>query len=97
SVDDIPKLMPDIFLLDTYTAVEYGGTGRRFDWSLARTLSDRLGPVFLAGGISPENVRQAIEVVDPFAIDVCSSIESSPGRKDPEKMKRLFKNAKRTD
>jgi len=80
----------DAILFDTYSPYEYGGTGETFDWSLIRNLQKR---VFLAGGITPENAVDAVEV-GVYGIDICSGIESYPGKKDHEKMKRLFDNIK---
>lgn len=73
-------------LFDAYSSAQYGGTGQTFDWSLIRHLPRR---VFLAGGITPENVTQALDL-GVYGIDVCSGIESSPGKKDHDKMRRLF-------
>jgi len=65
----------------------YGGTGRVNDWTLGRKLVEALDvPVFLAGGIGPGNVREAIDTVHPFGIDLASGVEAEPGRKDPEKV-----------
>jgi phosphoribosylanthranilate isomerase len=73
-------------LFDAYDAGLYGGTGHTFDWSLIRNFPRR---VFVAGGITPENAMQALEV-GVYGLDVCSGIESAPGKKDHEKMRRLF-------
>ena len=79
------------FLLDTYIKGEYGGTGRRFDWRLAAEAARR-ARIILAGGLDAENVGEAITTVRPFGVDVCSGVESEPGRKDMESMK-LFMQA----
>ncbi len=76
----------DAILLDTYDKNLYGGTGRTFDWSLICNLYRRL---FLAGGITPDNILKAINQ-GIYCVDVCSGIESSPGKKDHAKMKLLF-------
>jgi phosphoribosylanthranilate isomerase len=76
------------FLLDTPSR-GYGGTGRPFDWSLAEGVSE-VAPVILAGGLTPENVADAIRAVRPWAVDVASGVESSPGVKDAERMSRFF-------
>jgi phosphoribosylanthranilate isomerase len=78
------------FLLDVRDDVLFGGTGRSFDWKLARDLKSSR-PVILAGGLGPENVREAVRVARPYGVDVCSGVEIAPGRKDPEKM-RAFMN-----
>jgi len=74
------------FLLDTYHKQMAGGTGMPFDWALVEQVSPP-GPVILAGGLTPENVGEAIRQVKPFAVDVNSGVEYQPGRKDPEKLK----------
>ncbi|MCE5186934.1 MAG: phosphoribosylanthranilate isomerase [Planctomycetaceae bacterium] len=73
-------------LLDAYDSTLYGGTGKTFDWSLIKHFPRR---VFIAGGITPENVSKALES-GAYGIDICSGIESRPGKKDHKKMKRLF-------
>lgn len=79
------------FLLDSCVASAMGGTGVAFDWSL---LPSDLSRVFLSGGLSPDNARQACRL-GPFALDVCSGVEQSPGVKDPEKMRRFFNMVRR--
>jgi len=73
-------------LLDAFSPDAYGGTGNTFDWTLIKGLPKR---IFLAGGITPDNVAEAIRT-GVYGIDVCSGIESSPGKKDHDKMRRLF-------
>lgn len=68
----------------------FGGTGRAFDWQLLRNLSLTM-PVILAGGLNPSNVAEAVRSVRPYALDVCSGVERTPGKKDPIKM-RAFMN-----
>ena len=75
-------------LLDAFHPERYGGTGDTFDWGLITHTGKR---VFLAGGINPDNVVEAVEL-DMYGIDVCSGIESEPGKKDHEKMQTLFRN-----
>jgi phosphoribosylanthranilate isomerase len=77
----------DAIMLDAFHAKLRGGTGQTFDWTLGRRTRDVVPRLFLAGGLTPENVGQAIAEVEPYAVDACSSIESSPGRKDAERMK----------
>lgn len=80
----------DALLLDAYHPSLYGGTGTRFDWRLLPQLTGhKFGRTFLAGGITPENVVEAIGQ-GFYGIDICSGIESSPGKKDHKKMKDLF-------
>ena len=77
----------DAIMLDAFHSELRGGTGRVFDWTLGRRTRDLVPRLFLAGGLSPENVAKAIAEVQPYAVDACSSIESSPGVKDAERMK----------
>jgi phosphoribosylanthranilate isomerase len=72
-------------LLDTHVPGEMGGTGRRFDWSLARE-AGAAGPVILSGGLDPDNVTEAIREAAPYAVDVASGVETG-GEKDPEKVR----------
>ena len=76
------------FLLDTPSR-GYGGTGQPFDWSLAEGVSE-VAPVILAGGLTPENVAEAVRAVRPWAVDVASGVESSPGVKDADRMSRFI-------
>jgi phosphoribosylanthranilate isomerase len=76
-------------LLDTYKKGQVGGTGETFNWELAKE-AKQYGPIILAGGLTPENVTQAIAAVQPQAVDVASGVEAAPGKKDPEKLKAFF-------
>jgi len=73
-------------LLDARDEVLYGGTGKTFDWSWVERIG-RARPLFLAGGLTPDNVGRAIRTVRPYAVDVCSGIEMTPGKKDRSKLK----------
>lgn len=75
-------------LLDSYSDVHAGGTGTSFDWK--RVPDDTLVPIVLAGGLRPENVADAVRRVRPHAVDVSSGVESAPGRKDPERVRRFI-------
>jgi phosphoribosylanthranilate isomerase len=75
----------DYHLLDSYTAGVPGGTGETFAWEIARAHRSSV-PVILSGGLTPDNVADAIAAVRPFAVDVASGVEQSPGRKDPDKL-----------
>ena len=77
------------YLLDAYVPKQHGGTGKTFNWEVA-SAAKRYGRIILAGGLTPDNIRKAILTVQPYAVDICSGIERSPGRKDPVKMKELF-------
>src|SRR5262245_51390341 len=76
-------------LLDAHDPVKRGGTGRTIDWTIAAGVA-RLRPVILSGGLSADNVISALEAVNPYAIDVSSGVESSPGVKDAAKLRGLF-------
>jgi phosphoribosylanthranilate isomerase len=82
----------DSVLLDAYVAGARGGTGHTFDWTLATLTRERVTKLFLAGGLNPNNVATAVTAVRPYAVDVCSGVETSPGRKSPQLMRR-FVNA----
>lgn len=93
SINSVLHSDADAVLLDTASIGELGGTGRTFDWNLVGgDLKDK--QVFLAGGLTPNNVAEAISIVRPYAVDVASGVESSPGRKDAAKMKAFIENAK---
>ena len=77
------------FLLDGFAEKKLGGTGQTFDWSVAREAA-RYGRIFLAGGLTPENVSEAIRTARPFGVDVASGVEASPGQKDRKKMEEFF-------
>jgi phosphoribosylanthranilate isomerase len=83
-------------LLDTKTDGSPGGTGQTFDWSLARQVREKTSFLVLAGGLTAENVHVALNAVRPDVVDVSSGVESSPGRKDPDKM-RAFLEAVRAE
>jgi phosphoribosylanthranilate isomerase len=94
---DIQALSPfhtDYHLLDSYTPGLPGGTGETFAWDLARGHRGTT-PMILSGGLTPDNVAHAIDVVRPFAVDVASGVELAPGRKDPAKLE-AFAEAVRT-
>lgn len=80
-------------LVDAHVPGAYGGTGQLADWEAARAIAARY-PIFLAGGLTPENVAAAIEQVRPWGVDVASGVESAPGQKDHAKMRAFIRNAK---
>lgn len=82
------------WLLDSYVAGVFGGTGQIFNWDLACEAVRRGGRVVLAGGLSPENVARAVAAVSPYGVDVSSGVEISPGRKDPDKLRAFVAAAK---
>ena len=87
----------DAVLLDSFTKGQYGGTGRVHDWTLSRQIKEAVAPlpVILAGGLKPENVKEAILTVQPYAVDVASGVELRPAVKDHEKIRVFVENAKK--
>jgi phosphoribosylanthranilate isomerase len=83
----------DLFLLDAWSAKLRGGTGERFDWELAKALKWR-DNILVSGGLTPENVREAIEFFEPYGVDASSSLEERPGKKDDERVRRFVGAAK---
>ena len=84
----------DAVLLDAYAAGAFGGTGHTFDWTLARQAREQVARLFLAGGLTPDNVAEAVRAVRPYAVDVCSGVETSPGRKSPQLMRRFVEQVR---
>lgn len=81
------------FLLDTYEKDKFGGTGKAFDWRFA-VAAKQYGRIILAGSLNPSNVQAAVRFVQPYAIDVNSGVENSPGVKDHHKLRQLFDQVK---
>lgn len=94
-VDQIRTYEVDAVMLDTKDNRLHGGTGRVFDWSIAQQVSGLVAKLYLAGGLSPENVGEAIALVHPYAVDTCSALEDKPGIKNHERM-RVFVSAVRS-
>lgn len=97
SLDEAQRIAPEVdaLLLDSgnpnLTVKELGGTGRTHNWALSRRIVESVEvPVFLAGGLKPENVREAVESVQPFGLDLCSGVRTD-GKLDPYKLERFFK------
>jgi len=76
------------FLLDNFSKEEYGGTGKSFDWSLIP--EELKNKIILAGGVSSKNIEEIFVNIKPYAVDLVSSVEKSPGKKDEEKLKEFF-------
>jgi phosphoribosylanthranilate isomerase len=83
----------DAVLLDGFDGKQYGGTGKTFDWTVLRRATVRQR-VFLAGGLTAENVGEAILVGRPYAVDVCGGVESRPGKKDPKRLAAFLRAVK---
>jgi phosphoribosylanthranilate isomerase len=86
----------DAILVDSRTATAAGGTGQPYDWDLAATALFKIAqkPLIAAGGLTPENVSEAIEILRPWGVDVASGVEAAPGRKDPDKLRAFIENAR---
>ncbi len=81
----------EAILLDTKDATLRGGTGRVFDWSIAREVNRLVPKLIMAGGLGVQNIEHAIVSVDPYGVDACSALEDKPGRKDHERMRAFVK------
>jgi phosphoribosylanthranilate isomerase len=95
SLEALLAYTTDAWLLDAYASDRRGGTGEKFNWELAveaRRLGQR--PIFLAGGLKPENVAEAVRQVRPYGVDVSSGVEAAPGKKDHSKVKQFIDAAK---
>lgn len=96
ALERIPAYSVQAILIDAYDPVRIGGTGHRADWTLARA-AKQAGPVILAGGLDEHNVKAALATVRPYGLDVSSSIELCPGKKDREKMARFVEKVREFD
>ena len=90
SLKELPKYPTDAWLLDACSSENPGGTGEKFNWELAVEARKFGRPIFLAGGLAPENVAEAVRRVKPFGVDVSSGVESSPGKKDHQKIRNFI-------
>ncbi|MFC1631968.1 phosphoribosylanthranilate isomerase [Candidatus Omnitrophota bacterium] len=95
SLQQIAQYDTDFYLLDAFVEGEQGGTGVTFSWDLAQRVKELGKPVFLAGGLNPENIIAAIKKVQPYAVDVSSGVESSPRRKSVELMQDFINKARK--
>ncbi len=93
SLEQLKKYDVDKYLLDTYHPDKLGGTGETFNWDLA-VEAKKLGPIFLAGGLNPDNVVRAVEKVNPAGVDVSSGVELRAGKKNYRKVKQFIQQAK---
>jgi phosphoribosylanthranilate isomerase len=94
--ESLARLDANAFLLDAFHPDLRGGTGRAFNWELARE-ANKYGTIILAGGLNPGNVGCAIREVRPYAVDVASGVESAPGQKDPTLLRAFFAAVQEAD
>ncbi len=89
----------DAILLDTYANGKNGGTGTIHNWEISKQVRQAISPkpLILAGGLNPQNVGRAIQMVQPYAVDVSTGVESSPGIKDPKKVSEFIESVRRTE
>jgi phosphoribosylanthranilate isomerase len=94
SLKALPDYPTEAWLLDAFVADKLGGTGEKFNWELAIEAKKLGRPIFLAGGLTPANVAEAVRTVLPYAVDVSSGVEASPGKKDHGKVREFIAAAK---
>jgi len=87
---NILRYKTDAYLLDTFHEKLYGGSGKTFDWSLLKSLRKLKVPIILSGGLNPSNVAGAVKTFRPFAVDVSSGVEQSPGQKSQKLLREFF-------
>ena len=94
SLKGIDRYRVDFYLLDAYSETAAGGTGRTCDWQLARTAKARVSTLVLSGGLNPDNILDAVKAVEPYAVDVSSGVEASPGKKDKALLEKFVLNVR---
>jgi len=94
SLKQLADYPTDAWLLDAFVTDKLGGTGERFNWDLAIEAKKAGRLIFLAGGLTPANVAEAVRKVQPYGVDVSSGVEAEPGRKDHAKVREFIKAAK---
>ena len=97
SLKQLPEFQTDAWLLDAFSTEARGGTGEKFNWDLAIEAQKFGKPIFLAGGLTPENVADVVKKVRPFGVDVASGVESSPGKKDHAKIRAFIAAVRKAD
>ena len=90
TLSEVNQYNTNYILFDTYSADEYGGTGRAFDWDILKNHPFENKYVILSGGLNPGNIKEAVNLLQPYAVDVSSGVEESPGKKDIEKIKKFI-------
>ena len=96
TVNDLADYETDAILLDAFSADQHGGTGKIFNWNVAREVSKSGRKLYLAGGLSAANITDAVTAVRPYAVDACSLLEREPGRKDHDKVAAFVAAVKKT-
>jgi phosphoribosylanthranilate isomerase len=94
SLNTLTDYSTDAWLLDAFVADKLGGTGEKFNWELAIEAKKFGRPIFLAGGLTPANVADAVRLVQPYGVDVSSGVEAAPGKKDHAKIREFIKAAR---
>ena len=94
SPEQVLEYESDAILLDAFSPTAHGGTGQVFDWAVARRSRQLVRKLFLAGGLSPENIAEAIAAVEPYGVDACSCLEIAPGRKDALRLRAFISAAR---
>ena len=90
TLGEVNQYNTNYILFDTYSADEYGGTGRAFDWDILKNHPFENKYVILSGGLNPGNIKEAVNLLQPYAVDVSSGVEESPGKKDIGKIKKFI-------
>ena len=96
SLQGLINYATDAWLLDAYAPDRVGGTGEKFNWDLAIEAQKHGRPIFLAGGLTPENVSEAVQRVRPYGVDVSTGVEAAPGKKDHQKIRAFISASKTT-
>lgn len=91
-IEDLPC---ELLLFDSYSELEFGGSGKTFDWNLAKEIRRIKKPYIISGGLTSGNVKKAVKKFSPYAVDVSSGVEKKPGKKEKILMKEFIKNAKK--
>ncbi len=94
TLDSLVQYHVSGYLLDAWSPLALGGTGKTFNWEIAAEAADRGHRIILAGGLTPDNVAEAVRQVAPYAVDVSSGVEYSPGRKDADKIRTFIIQAR---
>ena len=90
TLGEVNQYNTNYILFDTYSSDEYGGTGRAFDWDILKNHPFENKYVILSGGLNPGNIKEAVNLLQPYAVDVSSGVEESPGKKDIGKIKKFI-------